>query len=143
MKKEKKDKHFIKKPIYPGGQKAMKEFLAKNKRYPKQAFDNNIEGVVRIRYEIDYKGNVVSTQVMSGIGHGCDEEAERLVKMLKFEVPRTRKAKVAFHKTINIHFKKPVPKKKQIKLSYSFTSSSSASTSQSSTYNYTIVPSKK
>jgi protein TonB len=32
MKKSKKDKHFIKKPVYPGGTNAMKEFISKELR---------------------------------------------------------------------------------------------------------------
>ena len=80
MKKERKDKHFIKKPIYPGGLKAMRAFIAKHKKYPPAAEENNIEGVVRVKYDIDYKGNVVGTQVQSSLGYGCDEEALRAVK---------------------------------------------------------------
>jgi protein TonB len=127
MKKEKKAKHFINKPSYPGGFQAMKKFIAENKKYPKEALDNNIEGTVRIKYDIDYKGKVVAAHVQSGIGYGCNEEAQRVVKMLKFEVPKTRKVKVLFHKTINIHFKKP--KSRQIKTTVS--------------YSYTLTPKKK
>ncbi len=107
MKKELKDKHFIRKPIYPGGTKAMQEFLKMNKKYPAKALEHKTEGTVTIRYTIDYQGNVINTNVISGVGSGCDEEAQRIVSLLKFNVPKTRKMKVQYHKTIHIHFRLP------------------------------------
>ena len=95
-------------------------FVSENKKYPIEALENNIEGTVRIKYDIDYKGKVVNTHVQLGIGHGCDEEAERVVRLLKFNVPKTRKLKVLFHKTINIHFKKAKPPKIQMQMKYSY-----------------------
>jgi TonB family protein len=113
MQKEKKDKHFLHKPIYEGGPKAMKAFVKENLRYPKAAFDARIEGSVKVKYSIDFKGNVVKTKIISSLGHGCDEEAARIVKMLKFEVPKNRKMKVLFHKNITIHFRLPKKVEKQ------------------------------
>ena len=116
MSKEKKDKNFIKKPIYEGGPRALKAFIGQNLRYPKAALEEKIEGTVVLKYSIDYKGKVVDAKVVSGLGHGCDEEAIRLARMLKFEVPRTRGVKVLFHFYIKIHFRlpkqKPQPAKK-------------------------------
>lgn len=105
MKKEKKDKHFIKKPIYPGGKEAMRAFIKKEMRYPEEAMRNRIEGVVRVRYTVNYNGKIVNTKVIVHLGHGCDEEAERLVRLLRFSVPKNRNLKPLFHKTININFK--------------------------------------
>ena len=110
MKKERKDKHFIKKPFYEGGPMAMKKFIGENMRYPKEALENKIEGTVYVRYDVDQKGKVIDAKVVKGIGHGCDEEAIRLAKSLKFQVPKNRVGRVVFHKNIQIHFR--LPKKK-------------------------------
>lgn len=110
MKRELKEKHFLGKPEYPGGPKAMHKFLADHKKYPDVALENMVQGTVTIRYTIDYKGHVVQTKVISGIGYGCDEEAERIVSLLKFTVPKSRKVKVQYQKTVHIHFKLPEPK---------------------------------
>ena len=107
MKKETKDKHFIKKPYYIGGDAALKTFINKNLTYPKKAFDNNIEGTVVLRYEINHKGKVVDAKVISPLSRECNEEAIRVVKLLEFQVPKTRGARLTFHKTIRIHFRKP------------------------------------
>jgi protein TonB len=133
MKKEKKEKHFIHKPIYPGGNKAMKELVARELKYPKEALEHKIEGVVRVRYTIDKDGKVIKTQVIMHLGHGCDEEAERIVKLFKFTVPKNRKIKVHFHKTINIRFK--LPKNPTLKVVYEQKASAPSS---GNIYNYTI-----
>ncbi len=124
MQKEKKDKHFIKKPIYPGGPSQMKAFISQNLQYPPEALAHKIEGTVFINYAIDYQGKVTDTKVISGLGYGCDEEAARLVRLLEFEVPKTRGVKVLFHKDIQIHFrlprKKAAPARPQT-IQYSYT----------------------
>lgn len=107
MKKEKKEKHFIRRPVYPGGPKAMRELIRQHLQYPEEASRNGIEGTVALRYEIDYKGNVTDVQVLSGLGYGCDEEAVRLVRLLKFDVPTARGLKVTFHNTLKVHFRMP------------------------------------
>ena len=126
MSKEKKDKNFIKKPIYDGGPRALKAFIHENLRYPEAALEEKVEGTVVLKYSIDHKGNVVDTKVISGLGHGCDEEAIRLTRLLKFEVPKTRGVKVLFHRDIKIHFRLPKQKARKVNapatgMQYSYT----------------------
>ncbi len=116
MKKKRKEQRYVDKPIYRGGRAAMNTLIKENLKYPPKAIKNKIEGKVHLRYEIDYKGNVVRTSVISSLGYGCDEEAERLVKLLKFEIPKLpRKMRLKFNKTIRITFKLPKPKPKSKK----------------------------
>lgn len=132
MKKEKKDKDFLHKPVYPGGIKAIRQLIREQLRYPAAALSAGVEGTVYLKYTIDYKGKVNDVKVVSGLGYGCDEEAVRLVKLLKFEVPRNRKIKVLFSKSIQIHFrinkkeeqplkKSPAPPKAVPALQYQYT----------------------
>jgi len=115
MQKERKDKHFIKKPIFPGGLKAMRELIREELKYPSDALESKIEGTVYLRYNIDYKGTVFSSKILRGVGYGCDEEAQRVVSKFKFEVPKgPRKLKLKFHKTIKIHFRLPKEALKKI-----------------------------
>ncbi len=105
MKKERKEESFIKQPYYKGGDAALKVFISKHVKYPEVSRQNSIEGDVYLKYDIDYKGNVIDTKIISGLDKACNEEASRVVKMLKFEVPKNpRKVKVTFHKNIRIHF---------------------------------------
>lgn len=121
MKKKRKAEHFIKKPTYKGGPKAMLDFIKKNLKYPAVAFEARVEGTVRLRIEIDYKGSVSSSHIISSIGYGCDEEAQRVASLLKFEVPKTRKLRASFNKTLNFHFKLPKPTDKQEEQTLTYT----------------------
>ena len=107
MEKDKKKTLFIHQPEYAGGPKALTKFIYENLRYPKDALEASIEGMVVVDYDIDYKGNVTAARVLQGIGHGCDEEACRVVRLLKFDVPKNRGVRVLFHKKAKIQFKRP------------------------------------
>lgn len=117
MKSPKKEKHFINKPSYPGGPKALWIFIRRNLRYPKEALEKKVSGVVRLRYTISGTGKVTGTQILHSLGHGCDEEAIRVVRLLRYHVPKHRKIKVKFHRTINVKFKLPKQKKIEVTLS--------------------------
>lgn len=127
MKKERKEKDFLKTPVFKGGIKAMKEFVKAQLKYPEEALKEKIEGSVHLRYTVNQKGNVIRVKVVSGIGHGCDEEARRIVKLFKFDVSHGGKSKLEYNKTISVHFRLPKGKKAEVnapiqQFSYSITS---------------------
>ena len=143
MQKERKAKNFLPKLVYKGGPRAMSKFIANHLQYPKEALDKKVEGTVRIKLDIDYKGKVKEGHIMSGLGHGCDEEALRVVKLLQWELDKPiRKGKFLFHKTVNIRFKLPVKKeqpKSSTKVSYQIVKAPSKKKEQpKKSYSYTI-----
>ncbi|MBL7796056.1 MAG: energy transducer TonB [Saprospiraceae bacterium] len=156
MEREKKPKHFIQQPEYPGGPKELTKFIYENLRYPAEAVKAKIEGSVYMEYDIDYRGNVVETRIIQSLGYGCDEEAARVVKMLKFMVGRNRGMRVLFHQKAHIRFKLPKPVKQpaqplqqpvQVQYNYVTTPSAPATTSltdqpkqqpAATTYSYSI-----
>jgi len=83
----------------------MDEFIKNNLHYPEEALQQKIEGTVAVEIDIDVFGAVSNAKVKHGIGYGCDEEAIRLVKLLKFQKKKYQGLFVMFHKTINIHFR--------------------------------------
>jgi len=87
MKKEKKDKDFIKAAYFEGGRAGIEAYVKKELRYPKEALEAKIEGTVSVRYTVDYKGKVIDANIIAGIGHGCDEEAIRIIRSMAFKVP--------------------------------------------------------
>ena len=107
MKKERKDKDFIKSVYYEGGKSALEAFVKKELRYPKEALAAKVEGTVSVRYVVDYKGQVIEAGIISGLGHGCDEEALRIVRNLKFKVPNDGKIKSKHTRKLHIHFRLP------------------------------------
>ena len=116
MKKDQKEEKLLKKPYYPGGERALKEFISKNLKYPDEAMKHHIEGNVPLRMDISFKGEVTDVKVFSSCGYGLEEEAIRIVKLLKFIVPKVpRGMKVIFHKSMTIHFRYPVTKQQEEK----------------------------
>lgn len=105
MKKERKDDSFIKQPYYPGGDKALGVFIIQNLKYPEISKANKVEGDVHLKIDINHKGDVIDVKIIGGLDIACNEEAIRVVKILKYIVPKTpRNLKVTFHKNIRIHF---------------------------------------
>lgn len=63
-----------------GGDDALYSKLA----YPEEAKKNNVSGSVTVELTIDKEGNTKGLSVVKGLGHGCDEEALRVMKAAKF-----------------------------------------------------------
>ena len=139
MKKESKDKHFIKKPIYEGGLTALKLFIKNNLKYPEEAKLHKVEGTVVVKYTVNYKGEVIEARALKGPGYGCNEEAVRLSRLLKFKIPKTRKIKIQFHKSIQIHFRLPKDKPKPSSREVQYTYTPSAKEDKKETHSYSIT----
>jgi protein TonB len=97
-------KHFLKLPKYPGGNKAVGQFISENMRYPEEAIEAGIGGSVIVEYDINDNGSVSNAHVLNGIGHGCDEEAVRLVRLLRYEKVRNRGVRVKMTTKTSIRF---------------------------------------
>ena len=105
----KKKRDFLKLPEFPGGKKDFKTYIQENLKYPDKAFKNRTEGVVFLHAEIDDNGKVGRVTIEKGIGDGCDEEAIRLIKGLKFGKVKNRGVRVKTGKRFKIRFKLPKP----------------------------------
>jgi TonB family protein len=102
-------KHFLNLPKYIGGSKAFSEFVTENLRYPEAALEAKVEGSVIVEYEIHDNGSVSNPRILKGIGHGCDEEAMRVVGLLRFEKVKNRGVRVKMTTKTTINFRLPVP----------------------------------
>lgn len=63
-----------------GGNKALKDFIKNNLRYPDAARENEIEGTVVLQLTIDIDSSISNIDIKKSLGYGCDEEAIRLVE---------------------------------------------------------------
>ncbi|MEQ8714507.1 MAG: energy transducer TonB [Cyclobacteriaceae bacterium] len=149
MGKPKKANDFFKAPTYRGGNAAMKKFIAENLKYPEEALESKVEGTVDLAYVVDGLGKVIAAEVKKGIGHGCDEEALRLVKSLVFEKAINRGFKTTSKRNIKIHFKlpKPVKRNSTTQVNYHIVSSKpkppTPQAQKKSGYNITVTINKK
>lgn len=98
---------MLKLPVYPGGSKAMQEFIARNVTYPKEALEANVEGSVIVGYDITDNGMVQNPHIIKGLGHGCDEEAIRLISLLRYEKVRNKRVRVKLTTKTIINFHLP------------------------------------
>ena len=67
-------------PEIKGGLKA----LQKKIRYPLQAKSLGVQGVVYVQFIVNEEGKVEKPNVIKKLGAGCDEEALRVLKKVKF-----------------------------------------------------------
>lgn len=139
----KKHKDFIKNQEYPGGKNALKAFIKSNLVYPKEALEKKIQGTVFLSYTIDVNGIVSSAKILKGIGFGCDEEAIRLVKLLKFSPQNNRGLRVSNTNKVRINFKlEEQTQVKQTTITYKYTTNSNSKPEQGKSnrvYTFTIT----
>lgn len=67
-------------PVPAGGMQGLMTFMGENLKYPKQAREKGIEGVVVVSFVVQKDGSISNAEIIRGIGAGCDEEAMRVVK---------------------------------------------------------------
>ena len=93
-------------PEFPGGEKALYEYIKNNVNYSELAIKTNIEGTVYVEFVVEKDGSISDVKVLRGIGGGCDEEAVRVVKsMPKWKPGKQRGQPVRVYYTLPIDFK--------------------------------------
>ena len=80
-------------PAFPGGEKALLEYVAKNIKYPQIARETGIQGRVFVGFVVEPDGSVSNVKILRGIGGGCDEEAMRVIKSLPKWKPGKQRGK--------------------------------------------------
>jgi len=101
---KKRKKKFLEKPQYPGGAKALREFVKAHLQYPQDAMEQRIEGVVTIGYQVNDDGFVENPTVIKSLCPSCNEEAIRLVNMLRYDKARNRGIRLKVNCKLNINF---------------------------------------
>jgi len=92
-------------PVFPGGLKAMRVFLAMNVKYPKQAIQNKIHGKVYVNFVVDELGDVTNVKIIKGASWILEDEALRVIKLMpKWEPGRMEGKAVKVSYTVPINF---------------------------------------
>jgi TonB family protein len=81
-------------PVYKEGKQRMLEVINENKKMPTEAAKNKISGSVWITFKVTTEGSIRDLKVQNKLGYGCDEEALRVVKLLKDWKPGKQAGKV-------------------------------------------------
>lgn len=78
---------------FPGGEGALLSFIAKNLKYPSIALEQELQGVVLLKFEVGKDGSVSRIKIVKGLSSECDKAAADVVKKL----PRFSPAKQQGH----------------------------------------------
>jgi len=80
-------------PEFPGGELALRKYIAENVRYPEMAKENDIQGTVYVRFVVDTDGSVKNVEVLRGVDPLLDKEAVRVVQSLPKWKPGKQRGK--------------------------------------------------
>jgi protein TonB len=72
---------------YPGGENALLKFIADNLKYPSIALEQELQGVVIVRFVVEKDGSVGDVTVRKSLSDECDEAAIKVVKKLPKFIP--------------------------------------------------------
>lgn len=90
-------------PTPQGGLEAWNLYLGNHLTYPSEAREKGIKGTVYVAFVVDADGSIRDTEILRGIGGGCDEEALQVIK----NSPRWKPG-LQNGKKVNVRIRMPV-----------------------------------
>ena len=95
---------------YPGGINAWNAYLVHHLSYPDRAVSKEIQGQVRIYFEVDEDGNVKDSYILKSIEYSLDQESLRVINESgKWDPGIKDDIKVKTFKVMPVNFKLEVP----------------------------------
>lgn len=88
MREEARKQALPEKPRPRDGWDAFDEYLRQNAQLTPEARNNNVSGIVRIQFSVNANGEPFNFQTLKSLGHGCDQEAVRLIQNYEWEPGR-------------------------------------------------------
>ena len=100
--------HIKPRPSFPGGYKALQEFIEKEKKYPDEALKEREHGTVYVVFTVDSLGNVIHPKVVTSVSPSLDREALRIVSEMPKWIPAREGGKnINMDFTLIIRFSAP------------------------------------
>ncbi len=91
-------------PMYPKGNYALQDFIKANLEYPRQAQLSNIQGTVLLRFVVEPSGLITNIGVVKSVGGGCDQEAIRILEMIKWYPGKMNDKLARVEMTLPVYF---------------------------------------
>ncbi len=98
---------FLIVPQILGGKETLNKYIETNLVYPEEARKKRIEGIVHLLAEINDNGEVTQIEILKGLPCGCNEEAARLIKNVKFGAVRNKSVRLKTKKRFKVQFQLP------------------------------------
>lgn len=90
-------------PEFPGGTKALMQFLARNIKYPADAEKNKTEGRVIVQFIVEKDGKISEETVVRSVSPSLDAEALRIIRLMPAWTPGKQRGKA-----VDIKFTLPI-----------------------------------
>lgn len=74
-------------PAFPGGYDELMKYLQGNIKYPSEAKERGVEGIVYISFIVSKSGKIINTELLRGIDQSCDDEALRVIRSMPDWIP--------------------------------------------------------
>lgn len=81
-------------PAFPGGDLALRKYIAKAIKYPISAVENGLQGRVFVKFVINKEGSVLDAKIARGVAPSLDKEAIRVIMSLPKWTPGMQQGKV-------------------------------------------------
>lgn len=94
-------------PVFDEKGMSLEKFIAKNIKYPETAYRQSLSGKVKLRFVVEPQGRVSNIQVLVPVGGGCNQEAIRLLQMIRWMPGIKNQAAVRTFMTMEIDFRLP------------------------------------
>ncbi len=95
-------------PQFPGGDKALMQFLNENIIYPTKAKEDNVQGMVLVKFVVDVDGSIIDPHILRSVSPECDAEVMRSLSIMPRWSPAVEEGKV-----VKVDFVLPVAFKLQ------------------------------
>lgn len=94
-------------PEFPGGDNAMMRFINNERRYPRHAYNEGIEGRVLCGFVVLPNGSISHIEVVRGVEESIDREAVRIIRsMPQWKAGRISGAAVPVYYILPIAFRR-------------------------------------
>ena len=90
-------------PEFPGGELALRKFIANNISYPEVAQEKGIQGRVYVTFIVGKEGQVANAKIARGVDPSLDMEALRVVNSLPAWIPGKQRGK-----PVNVSYTVPI-----------------------------------
>jgi protein TonB len=90
-------------PLFPGGDRALLNYLGTHVNYPVVAQGNGIQGKVYVSFVIDETGNIKNVSLVRGVDAALDNEALRVIRSM----PKWKPGKQA-GKAVKVRYNVPI-----------------------------------
>jgi hypothetical protein len=101
---------FAEMPVFPGGEKALRNYISEKTIYPKSAIKDSVAGLVTLVFMIDIDGSTKNFKIYRSINNDIDNECIRVVKEMPIWKPGStvfRAKKGLYRKIIPVYYSIP------------------------------------